>query len=179
MFERFTTRAREVVIGAEAEAAALGHAQIGTEHLLLAMLRPDSVAYAMLSGAGLTHDGVRDQVIRIVGPGQLGPEDAEALSAIGIDLDAVLAKLEENFGSETLGGSAPRGRRRFAPRAKKVLELALREAIALHSRHLGTEHLLLGLIREGEGVGARAIVDSGVSLADLRAATLSAITKAA
>ena len=179
MFERFTQRAREVVSTAETEAATLGHAFIGTEHLLLGMLRIDgSVAQAVLNGAGLTYDQVRDEICRIVGPGQLGPEDAEALSSIGIDLAAVRAKVEESFGPDALGGAAT-GRRRFALRSKKVIELSLREAIRLHHRYIGTEHLLLGLIREGEGVGAKAIVNLGVGLSDLRDATIAEISRAA
>jgi ATP-dependent Clp protease ATP-binding subunit ClpA len=179
MFERFTKSARDAVTGAESEAIQLGHSRIGTEHLLLAMLRRDSLAYAVLIDEGLTYDGVRGAVKRITGPGDLGPEDAEALSAIGIDLGAVRAKMEESFGDKAFEEWPPGRRLRFDTRAKKVLGLALREAVYLKHGYVGTEHILLGIVRDSAGVAAKVIVDSGVSLADLHAATLAAINRAA
>jgi ATP-dependent Clp protease ATP-binding subunit ClpA len=179
MFERFTARARWVVTAAETEASGLGHEYIGTEHLLLAMLRDTGMANGVLTGMGLTYDGVHDHIKQMVGPGQLGPEDAEALSAIGIDLDAVRANMEENFGDSAVGGRRSRQRIPFSRRAKKVLALSLREAISRKHNYIGTEHLLLALIRDGEGLAAKAITDSGVSLSDLRDATVAAMTRAA
>jgi ATP-dependent Clp protease ATP-binding subunit ClpA len=179
MFERFTAKARLVVARAEEEARSFGHPYIGTEHLLLAQLHQDCMAHGILTDAGLTYDDVRAAVGRITGPGNLGPDDAEALSTIGIDLDAVRAKMEETFGEGALGAQVSGGRPRFTRRAKKVIELSLREAINLKHSYLGTEHLLLGIIREGEGLAAKVIVDSGVTLPDLRSATMNAIQRAA
>jgi ATP-dependent Clp protease ATP-binding subunit ClpA len=195
MFERFTDRARAVVVRARAEAQELRHPVVGTEHLLLAMLSEQgSLAYAVLHDAGVDAESVRAEVRRLVGtpPAVLGEEDAAALRTIGIDLDAVLARIEETFGPDALDTTSappPRGflgrrkRRgasgRFAPRAKKVLELSLREALRLKHKHIGTEHILLGLIREGEGLAAKILTEAGVDLADLRRATEARLRRAA
>jgi ATP-dependent Clp protease ATP-binding subunit ClpA len=179
MFERFTKSARGVVTGAETEAVQLGRSRIGPEHLLLAMLRRDGLAYAVLIDEGLNYDGVRESVKRIMGPGELGPEDAEALSAIGIDLDAVRAKMEESFGDKPFEEWPPGRRLRFDTRAKKVLGLALREAVHLRHGYIGTEHILLGIVRDGGGAAAKVIVDSGISLPHMHAAILAAINRAA
>jgi ATP-dependent Clp protease ATP-binding subunit ClpA len=177
MFERFTTPAREVVLGARVEAQRLGHGFIGTEHMLLAVLRnPGAMAYGILTDAGLTHDSVLAYLNGLWG---LGPEDAEALSAIGIDLEAVRSKVEESFGAQYETGQPTIGRLPFSKRAKKVLELSLREALALKHGYIGTEHILLGLVRDGDGLAAKSMVASGLSLTDLRAATLTAISRAA
>jgi ATP-dependent Clp protease ATP-binding subunit ClpA len=178
MFERFTARARWVVTAAETEASGFGHEFIGTEHLLLAMLKDTGMANGVLTGVGLTYEGIRDHVKRAVGLGQLGPEDAAALSAIGIDLDVVRAKME-SFGDNLPGGQPSRRRIPFSRRAKKVVALSLREAISRKHNYIGTEHVLLALIREGEGLAVRTIVASGVQLDDLRAATEAAMQRAA
>jgi ATP-dependent Clp protease ATP-binding subunit ClpA len=164
MFERFTDKARRTLAGAQVEASALGHSFLGTEHLLLALLQTDGVAAHVLLAEGLTVEQVRDDVRRIVGPGPAG--DAEALRTIGIDLDEVRAAVEETFGPGALDRARrrPRGRRgaggpRFAPRVKKVLELALREALTLGHGYIGTEHLLLAILREGQGVAARILAE--------------------
>ena len=125
MFERFTDRARRVVVLAQEEARMLNHNYIGTEHILL----------------GLIHEG--EGVA------------AKALESMGISLDAVRAQVEEIIGQ---GQQAPSGHIPFTPRAKKVLELSLREALQLGHNYIGTEHILLGLIREGEGVAAQVLV---------------------
>src|SRR5947209_3701811 len=119
MFERFTDRARRVVVLAQEEARMLNHNYIGTEHILL----------------GLIHEG--EGVA------------AKALESLGISLEAVRSQVEEIIGQ---GGSSPSGHIPFTPRAKKVLELSLREALQLGHNYIGTEHILLGLIREGERV---------------------------
>src|SRR5207342_165590 len=159
MFERFTDRARKVTVDAQAAARRLGHGHIGTEHLLLGLLENDGIAAQVLSGAGVTRAAVEREILAEVGRGPLGAGDAEALGAIGIDLDEVRRRMEASFGPGALQwhpdpscrGARPRlGHIPFTPRAKKVLELSLREALALKDRHIGTEHLLLGLIREGE-----------------------------
>src|SRR5215203_92316 len=135
MFERFTDRARRVVVLAQEEARLLNHNYIGTEHILL----------------GLIHEG--EGVA------------AMALESLGISLEAVRAQVEEIIGQ---GQSAPTGHIPFTPRAKKVLELSLREALQLGHNYIGTEHILLGLIREGEGVAAQVLVKLGADLSRVR-----------
>src|SRR5881392_3480644 len=135
MFERFTDRARRVVVLAQEEARMLNHNYIGTEHILL----------------GLIHEG--EGVA------------AKALESLGISLEAVRNQVEEIIGQ---GGSSPSGHIPFTPRAKKVLELSLREALQLGHNYIGTEHILLGLIREGEGVAAQVLVKLGADLNRVR-----------
>jgi Clp amino terminal domain, pathogenicity island component len=135
MFERFTDRARRVVVLAQEEARLLNHNHIGTEHILL----------------GLVHEGEGVAYV--------------ALTELGISLDAVRAQVEAEIGQ---GSEAPSGHIPFTPRAKKVLELSLREALQLGHNYIGTEHILLGLIREGEGVAARALVGLGADLDRVR-----------
>jgi ATP-dependent Clp protease ATP-binding subunit ClpA len=179
MFERFTGPARAVVIGARAHAKELGHRHVGTEHLLLALLSPKAGApAAILAVAGLTEDSVRADIARLLGAGQFGENDVAALEAIGIDLNAVRAKLEESFGPGALepevrptryglfGRKVSGGP--FTPRAKKMLELSLREALRLKHNYIGTEHLLLGLLREGQGLAAQILHDAGVPFEPLR-----------
>ncbi len=135
MFERFTDRARRVVVLAQEEARLLNHNYIGTEHILL----------------GLIHEG--EGVA------------AQALESLGISLEAVRNQVEEIIGQ---GSSSPSGHIPFTPRAKKVLELSLREALQLGHNYIGTEHVLLGLIREGEGVAAQVLVKLGADLSKVR-----------
>ena len=135
MFERFTDRARRVVVLAQEEARMLNHNYIGTEHILL----------------GLIHEG--EGVA------------AKALEALNISLEAVRSQVEEIIGQ---GQQAPSGHIPFTPRAKKVLELSLREALQLGHNYIGTEHILLGLIREGEGVAAQVLVKLGADLGRVR-----------
>ncbi|GAA1747577.1 Clp protease N-terminal domain-containing protein [Luedemannella helvata] len=185
MFERFTTSARLVVQQARAEAADLGHRTAGTEHLLLALLHPDAGrTAALLREAGVTAHAIRARLIELdyARPAtDTYAEDAQALRGIGIDLDAVRSRIDDTFGPGTFDSvdadadPAPTrsrwGRRRpgvFSPRGKKVLELSLREALRLKHRYIGTEHILLGLIREGEGLGVKLLVDAGVDPAALR-----------
>jgi ATP-dependent Clp protease ATP-binding subunit ClpA len=195
MFERFTRRAREVVVQARKQAERLGHEQADTEHLLLAMLLDgSSIAGRVLRDVGLDFDAVRGRVEDARRKAQvLGEADAAALREIGIDLDAVRAKVEEAFGPGVLRADEQEPRpprwlallRRwersgpFAPRAKKVLELSLREALRLRHNYIGTEHILLGLIREGKGVGALILVDMGIDLEDLRRRVLAVLRAAA
>jgi ATP-dependent Clp protease ATP-binding subunit ClpA len=179
MFERFTEPAQRAVVDAQEEARDLRHGFIGTEHLLLALLRESSsVARRALDRLGVERDAVRSDVVRLVGegpPNRLGERDAEALRSIGIDLDEVRRRLEEAFGPGALErrdrvrhGWRRRGRCEpiadhiaftghipFTPRAKKVLELSLREARQLGHGYIGTEHILLGLVREQEGMAGR------------------------
>ncbi len=135
MFERFTERARQVVVLAQDEARGLKHNYIGTEHLLLGLLREEQgLAARVLESFGVTVEEVRFQVARIVGQGD----------------------------------QLTMGRIPFTPRTKKILELSLRESLSLGNNYIGTEHLLLGLARENEGVAARILVDFGVDAEKIR-----------
>src|SRR5205809_5151005 len=139
MFERFTDRAQRVVVLAQEEARTLNHNYIGTEHLLLGLVR---------EGEGVA---------------------AKVLESLGISLDEVPQQVEEIIGQ---GQEAPPGHIPFTPRAKKVMELAQREANDLGHSYIGTEHLLLGLAREGEGVAAQVLVKLGADLARARQQTI-------
>ena len=188
MFERFTSGARAVVKLAQQEARGLGHGFVGTEHLLLGLLAErEGVAAHVLTDAGLTTEAVRADVERLVGDSLLTGPDAEALRAIGIEVAEVRARVEESFGPGALE-RARLGRCRqrpvsghvpFSPRSKKVLELSLREAIRLHHNYIGTEHILLGLLREGQGLGARILADSEVRADDLRSSVMAALGRVA
>jgi len=141
MFERFTNRARHVVVLSQEEARLLNHNYIGTEHILLGLLgEPESVGGQVLAGFGFTIDSAREEVAARVGRGKKGP-----------------------------AGHIP-----FTPRAKKTLELSLREALALKHKYIGTEHILLGLIREGEGVAVQ-IMREHADPAEIRTAVLDAL----
>jgi ATP-dependent Clp protease ATP-binding subunit ClpC len=138
-FERFTDRARRVLVLAQEEARLLNHGFIGTEHILLGLLS---------EGEGLA---------------------AKALASLEISLDAVREQVSQTIlpAAHTLTGSPP-----FTPRSKKVLELSLREALQLGHNYIGTEHMLLGLVREGEGVGAQVLIGLGADLATVRQAVI-------
>ena len=138
MFERFTDRARRVIVQAQEEARTHNHHSIGTEHVLLGLL-----------GCG----GVRPK----------------ALESLQISLDTVRQEVEEIIGQ---GQQAPSGKIPFRPEAKKVLELALAESKVLGNDYIGTEHVLLGLIREGDGVAARVLVPLGADLDRVRQQTI-------
>jgi ATP-dependent Clp protease ATP-binding subunit ClpA len=179
VFERFTSRARDVVVTAQAEARDLRAGRIGTEHLLLGLLATGGTAAGVLGDLGVRATDVRARVARLSCGGAPADPDPEALAAIGIDLEAIRRHVEASFGAGALDAPAGRGRRRrghvpFSPRAKKVLELSLREALTLGDRHIGTEHVLLGLVREGAGLGAATLVAAGVDLHAVRAAVLAA-----
>jgi ATP-dependent Clp protease ATP-binding subunit ClpA len=167
MFERFTREARQTVVLAQQEARELGHDHIGTEHLLLGLVGQGGTAVGrVLGGHGLTRQSVVEAVAAIAGGDEL---DADALTSLGIDLDAVRDKVEEAFGRGALDKRSP-GRRQpkaaghipFTPRAKKVLELSLREAIALKHNYIADGHIVLGLLREGEGLAMKVIHDRGI-----------------
>ena len=144
MFERFTGRARHVVVLAQEEARQLHHNYIGTEHVLLGLLgETGGVAFRALDGFGMSLEGTRRETVAIVGTGKAQPS-----------------------------GHIP-----FTPRAKKTLELALREALQLHHNYIGTEHVLLGVIREGDGVGAQLLKQHG-ELSAIREAVLDLLPSA-
>jgi hypothetical protein len=135
MFERFTERARRVVVLAQEEARRLNHNHIGTEHILLGLIHEgEGVAAASLESLGISLEAIREQIEGIIGQGRTSP-----------------------------AGSIP-----YTPRARKVLELSLREALQLGHHHIGTEHILLGLIREGRGAAAQVLVRLGADLARVR-----------
>jgi ATP-dependent Clp protease ATP-binding subunit ClpA len=168
MFERFTTEARQTVVGAQLEARQLHHDRIGTEHLLLSLLAQETSSSAVLARHGLTREAVAQTVVGYAPGDDL---DAAALTAVGIDLDAVRSSVEASFGPGAL--DRPRGRARdghipFTPRAKKVLELSLREALAMKSKEIRDGHIALGLIREGEGLAVKVLFDRGVDVEALR-----------
>ncbi len=139
MFERFTDRARRVVVLAQEEARLLNHNYIGTEHLLLGLIH---------EGEGLA---------------------AKALESLGVSLDQVRSQVEDMIG---VGTATPQGHIPFTPRAKKVLELSLREALQLGHNYIGTEHILLGLLREGEGVATQVLLKIGLDLQKIRQTVL-------
>jgi ATP-dependent Clp protease ATP-binding subunit ClpA len=172
MFERFTHDARAVVTHAQEEAARLHHGRIGTEHLLLGLLgRSGTPTGAVLARHGLSRETVAASVEGHVGSCDL---DADALTTLGIDLDAVREKVEATFGPGALDVTGTRrgggrgGHIPFSPRAKKVLELSLREAIALKHRTITDGHIALGLLREGEGLAMKVLADLGVDAQALR-----------
>lgn len=190
MFERFTDNARQTIIRAQQEATELHHPKTGTEHLLLALLADPGTGGTVLREAGVAPDAVRADLARLVGPAAplLDEKDAEALRSVGIDLDAVVARIKESFGPEALRPPAPGGRGwlsrrswpgRFSPRSKKVLELSLREAVRLHGDHIDSGHILLGLLRENGGLAARILADTGVNVDELRGHTEQALKDAA
>ena len=188
MFERFTSEARAVVEHAQAEARALRHGYIGTEHLLLGLLdEGHGIAAQTLAAAGLTAEAVRSEIDRLVGDTILSGPDVDALRAIGIDLEHVRARIEESFGPGALerarfGGcrrGIGRGHIPFSCRSKKVMELSLREALRLRHNYIGTEHILLALLREGQGLAARILASSGVRPDDLRSSVLAALGRVA
>lgn len=143
MFERYTDRARRVIVLAQEEARMLNHNYIGTEHLLLGLLKED------------------------------GGVAGNALESLGISLEAVREKVEELIGR---GKDTPEGHIAYTPRVKKVLELSLREALQLNHNYIGTEHILLALIREGEGVAAQVLVELGADLNRTRNQVLSLLS---
>jgi ATP-dependent Clp protease ATP-binding subunit ClpC len=142
MFERFTDRARRVVVLAQEEARVLGHNRVGTEHLLLGLLREgNGVAVKVLESLRIAPDALREQLETAIGKGEQAPE-----------------------------GHIP-----FTSRAKKALELSLRESLQLGHEYIGTEHILLGLAREGDGVAAQVLTGLGVSLDRMRGEVLAVL----
>lgn len=217
MFERFTRPAREVVVRAQEEARGLGHDWIGTEHLLLAALRaPDQPGAATLVRLGVSAESCRAAISGVVGGAEgdgLGPEDAEALKALGIDLDEIRRRAESAFGDGALdapvsdpGEAAPRRRRflrrqrresggssgittarppgpsghiPFTGRAKKALELSLREAVARKDRHIGVEHVVLALLRGDDKISQGMFRRLGVAPKETRDLVLDDLRSAA
>jgi ATP-dependent Clp protease ATP-binding subunit ClpA len=227
MFERFTDSARGIVTQAQLNARRLGHSYIGCEHLLMAAATVEDPAGAALREQGITSERIQLTLLGTVTP--LSGLDEEALASIGIDLDAVRAKVEAEFGPDALTwagpaasesrrpawgkgplaelkrrrrrrqtgtgnsasrptgpvgsapfspGPAPRGHIPFTPRAKKTLELSLREAEALHDSSIGAEHITLALLIPKDGTVPRILTALGVEPASVRAAILARYRKA-
>jgi ATP-dependent Clp protease ATP-binding subunit ClpA len=225
MFERFTDSARGIVGQAQANARRLGHGYIGCEHLLLAAAGADGPVGAALRDHDITPERIEATLLSTTGP--LSGLDKEALASIGIDLDAVQARIEAEFGPDALTralpaasqsrrptwgkgplaelkrrrrrrrtgnhaphptgpvgsaplspGPAPRGHIPFTPRAKKTLELSLREADALHDSSIGAEHITLALLTPRDGTVPRILAALGVQPASVRAAILDRYRKA-
>jgi ATP-dependent Clp protease ATP-binding subunit ClpA len=224
MFERFTNDARTIVVHAQQHARRLGHRYIGCEHLLLAVASADAPAGAVLREHGVTPQHVEEQIVRQVGlgtgAGLFADLDAAALAAIGIDLDAVRARIEAKFGTDALTeaaedihcrprlrlnprraippvlvrtlrrrsrtapntrppqatgsyrtpGPMPTGHLPFTTRAKKCLENTAHEAYARHDKHIGVEHVTLGLIAISSGMVGPILAALGTSAPTLRAA---------
>ena len=170
MFERFTQDAREVVVRAQQEARQMHHGFIGTEHLLLGLAGGSTPTAGVLTRHGLTTPSVREAVLGYLGAADI---DAAALGTVGIDLDAVRASVEATFGEGALDMTTgrrtrePTGHIPFTARAKKVLELSLREARASKAAVISDGHVALGLIREGEGLAAKILHDRGIDLPEL------------
>lgn len=232
MFERLTDDARVVVAHAQDHARRLGHRYIGCEHLLLAVVSTDQPVSVILRERGITPDRVEEEIVRRVGlgagSGLFAGLDADALAAIGVDLDAVRARIEGAFGPDALAraaqavhhgpppsrlnprravppglirawrrtrrrrhtpaapapvsrppratgryrapGDLPSGHIPFTPRAKKCLQISLREAVARHDQHIGVEHIALALLRVSAGLVPQILSAAGTSAAALRAA---------
>lgn len=174
MFERFTESARAVVVGAQEEARGLGDDFIGCEHLLIAVAAaPDGAARTALRSTGVTPESLRTAVEEVV---RMGP-DAAALATIGIDLEEVRRRVESAFGPGALDRRHLRPRRGcgsrdgeipFTPRSKRALEGSLRAAVARGDRHIGSEHILLGILEARGEVTEQALARLGVTPERLR-----------
>ncbi len=199
MFERFTTEAREVVVRAQQEARRFAHPWLGTEHLLLGVLaQPDAPGVRALAELGVTPDTARAALSQVVSIGDLGAGDADALRTLGIDLDAVRQRVEAAFGPGALDRPLPcRARHRlrwrrgrcepasraghlpFMPRAKRALERSLREALALGHRHIGVDHILLGLLDPKGNMAVELLRHLGADPEAVRARVLHRLGEAA
>lgn len=211
MFERFTQSARDAVVAAQGEARSLDHGWIGTEHLLLGLLAdPGAPVAVALAPLGVTAATVRAELVRTLGTGPAArptpatsQDDDEALRQIGIDIDAVRRRVEEQFGPGALEeecrparsrrpwwrprlvraaragrSGAPAGHIPFTKRAKKALELSLRESIATASGEIRAEHVVLGLLR-AEGLAVALVEGLGATPAQVRALMLGRLGRAA
>ena len=185
MFERFTADARSTVTGAQGHARRLGHRPIGTEHVLRAIVDGSGPAALALGAAGITAATVESDLAARRGAGR--DADRRALATIGIDLDAVLAAMDDVEThpvppsrrrprwrrwtlrrAPTAPPAAGRAHLPFSPRAKRCLQLALRESLRLNSNSITTEHLLLGILRDGQGGACQILAERGVEPAGLR-----------
>ena len=198
MFERFTPGARQVVVRAQEEARSFGHTWVGTEHLLLGVLaQPDARGVSALMDLGVTLDAGRAALIQVVGRAGLGASDADALRTLGIDLDDVRHRVEAAFGPGALDHPPRRHARQwlrlrrarcepayrsghlpFMPRAKRALERSRREAVDLGDRHIGVEHILLGLLDPKGNTAVDLLRHLGADPDALRARVLDRVDRA-
>jgi ATP-dependent Clp protease ATP-binding subunit ClpA len=201
MFERFTAPTRGIVIEGQAVARRLGAERVGTEHLLLALLASDTPAARVMRSSGLTPETAEADLVVLTAP-SVGERDRTALAALGIDMDRVRESVEATFGPGALSRSRPGRRRRrlrrpwrrppqpvvspgdghrlpFTPRAKKCLELSMREALRLRHGFLAPEHLALGILHEGNGLACALLARRGISFEALRRSLEAAINPAA
>jgi len=200
VFERFTQESRAIVVGAQEQARRLHHGYVGCEHLLLALTDTATPTSALFADAGATPGRVEGALAELLGPAALRGDDRAALAALGIDLDEVRKAVEANFGPGSLDHPLPRRRRRwrgdrfrrrrgscspmfghlpFTPRAKRALELSLREAIRLKHNSIGVEHIALGLLRCDDTMAWRVLRRLGVEPADLRHAVVESLRRSA
>jgi ATP-dependent Clp protease ATP-binding subunit ClpA len=177
MFERFTEPARRVVVLAQEDARERADNSIGSEHLLLALCRAsDTRGAALLAARGVTVATVEEDLRRSAPPDGPTLPDRDALASVGIDLDEVRDRIEEAFGPGALESTRAAGRRRrlwghipFERGAKKVLELALREAIRRGDRSIGSEHIVLGMLHSETGRASELLHARGLTLHGMRA----------
>jgi ATP-dependent Clp protease ATP-binding subunit ClpA len=176
MFDKFNAPAKQAVRSAQDEAISLGHDFIGTEHLLLGLTGAGGLAGEVLGEYGVTADNARTETVRILtGQGVQptgGQEAKDALASIGIDVEEIRRRADEAFGE----GEFKFPRPAYTPRAKKMLQYTLREALELKADDIGTEHMLLGMLTEGEGVGVQVLDVLGVDTVALRRAVITKAT---
>lgn len=178
MFERFTKLARQSLVAAQASAQDLGDGLIGSGHLLLGLVMVDGVGARVLQAAGVDATSVREGIVR---RRSTADDDAAALRAIGIDLSEVRSQVEAAFGAGALDRPARRGKRSappFEPETKKSLELSLREALSLKHSYIGTEHLLLAILRLERGEAYELLREQVGDPATLRAKVMEALRQA-
>ncbi|MGH3395554.1 MAG: Clp protease N-terminal domain-containing protein [Streptosporangiaceae bacterium] len=173
MFEIFTNLAKRSITLSQDEAITMGHDYIGTEHMLLGLARvPEGLAGGILGEQGVTADQMRAETLRLLVAAGVsangGREATEALAVIGIDVEEIRRRADDTFGPGRFKFPRPG----YTRRAKTVLELTLRESMELGHDYIGTEHLLLGMLAEGEGVGVKVLGGLGVDPAALRTTVL-------
>jgi ATP-dependent Clp protease ATP-binding subunit ClpA len=171
MFERFTRNARAVVVDAQAIAVRAGAPEVRPAHLFESLAAADGVlAMHVLAQLGAAGDEVRRVVHGLTArySNGLDAEDAEALKLLGIDLDDVISRIDSDLSDG--GGPLPKGHKPFGRDSKKVLELSLREALQLGDGFIGTEHILLGILREGDKVALKTLEAFDITVADVRRA---------
>ena len=187
MFERFTPEARQVVLRAQEHAVRLRHDWIGCEHLLLGVSESPTPTGVLVREAGASPPALEDAIAAVIGSTAAGSDDTLLLATLGIDAEAVRQAAEARFGSDALARAGAGGRRRrrrfgrrrcnpssgwrrFTPKAKRALELSLREALRLKHRHLGVEHLALGLLARDDTAAWQILLYVGVRPDQLRRA---------
>lgn len=179
MFERFTELAKRAVAASQDAALTLGHDFIGTGHLLLGLTATAGTAGEVLREQGVELGRAREETVRLLEqagvPANGGQPARDALSAIGIDVTEIQRRADDAFGPGAFRFPRPA----FSPRALRVLKLTLREALALRQQRIDTEHLLLGLLAEGEGVAIHVLAELGTETEAVRRAVLSRITEQA